>query len=301
MNELVVISGKGGTGKTSIVATFAALAANKVLADCDVDAADLHLILQPRIQHSKSFIAGHKAVIRPADCTGCGECLTRCRFNAVQRQNNDADTIGPFTIDPVACQGCGVCVHFCAARAIDFPDDNCGDWFISETRHGPMVHAKLGIAADNSGKLVYLVRTEARKIAEQDNLDLIIVDGPPGIACPVIASITGASLLLIVTEPTLSGIHDLQRVAQLARSLDVAVLVCVNKADINPEMTDKIEHICHQNKLALAGSIPYDQTVTAAQLAGVSIIEHAPSSPAAQATHRLWQKIETTLSDLPVN
>lgn len=195
MEELVVISGKGGTGKTSVTASLAVLAEDPVIADCDVDAADLHLVLEPHIRESHDFRSGYEAVIRPDDCSGCGICQDLCRFEAVRRHGE------VFIVDPIACEGCGVCVHFCPDEAIDFPESLSGQWFISDTRVGPMVHAKLGVAAENSGKLVSLVRTEAKRVAHEENRKMVIVDGPPGIGCPVIAVITGASQVLVVTEP----------------------------------------------------------------------------------------------------
>ena len=204
MNELVVISGKGGTGKTSIVASLAVLADNAVLADCDVDAADLHLILSPKVQRREEFRSGHEAVVRQEDCSGCGTCLEHCRYGAIIKEDTaPGDPV--FRVDPIACEGCGVCVHFCPEQAIDFPETVCGEWFVSETRCGPMVHAKLGIAAENSGKLVATVRKEAKDIAARQQKALVIGDGPPGIGCPVIASVSGASMALVVTEPTLSA------------------------------------------------------------------------------------------------
>ncbi|MBT8368300.1 MAG: ATP-binding protein, partial [Deltaproteobacteria bacterium] len=199
MKELIVISGKGGTGKTSLMAAFSSLAENKVLCDTDVDAADLHLIMDPDVIRHTDFQSGNTAVIRKDHCSECDLCREMCRFNAIS-----ADYI----VNPIDCEGCGVCVHFCPEKAIDFPENTCGEWFVSDTRFGPMVHARLGIAEENSGKLVTLVRQEARKIAEEKNLDLILTDGPPGVGCPVIASIGGASAVLIVTEPTVSGKHD---------------------------------------------------------------------------------------------
>ena len=234
MKELVVISGKGGTGKTSITASFAVLADRPVIADCDVDASDLHLVLSPQIKECHEFRSGHEAVIRQDDCIGCGECLSHCRFKAVQVSGKPGQR-AQFFIDPVSCEGCGVCVRFCPEHAIDFPERLCGEWMISETRCGPMVHARLGTAAENSGKLVSTVRREAKRIAKENNSPLIITDGPPGIGCPVIASVTGASLVLAVTEPTVSGEHDLKRVLSLARHFSIPALVCVNKWDINPE------------------------------------------------------------------
>jgi MinD superfamily P-loop ATPase len=216
MKELVIISGKGGTGKTSLVASFAALAENKVLADCDVDAADLHLILSPSVKKQEVFRAMPKFFVNQGSCIPCGKCLSLCRFDAIKSTQSNDGEIEKIGIDPISCEGCGVCAYFCPAEAIERTTNDSGHWFISDTRHGPMVHARLGIAAENSGKLVTIVRTQAKRVAEEKGLDLVIVDGPPGIGCPVIASITGTSLVLIVTEPTLSARHDLERAAALA-------------------------------------------------------------------------------------
>jgi len=288
MHELVVISGKGGTGKTSLAASFALLADKPVIADCDVDAADMHLILSPRTRERHSFHSGHTAVIRQSECCGCGECLTHCRFDAV-RMNQEADGSAVFSIDPIACEGCGVCVEFCTANAIDFPERLCGEWMKSDTRCGPMVHAKLGIAAENSGKLVSTVRQEARRIAEEENHSMIIVDGPPGIGCAVIASLTGASVVLAVTEPTLTGEHDLQRVLSLVRHFNIPAAVCVNKWDINPEMTEKIEAEARRAGARIAGRIRYDSSVTRAQMTAQAVVEL--ESPAAADIRKLWKSV----------
>lgn len=286
MKEIVIISGKGGTGKTSLTASFAALASNPILADCDVDAADLHLILAPHIVHKADFISGHEAVIRRDACTGCGECKTLCRFEAVYLNESS----GRYDIDSAGCEGCGVCVHFCPTRAIDFPERLCGEWFISDTRFGPMVHARLGIAAENSGKLVSLVRKEAKRIAMERSADLLLVDGPPGIGCPVIASITGADLVVVITEPTLSGKHDLERVLQLARHFNIPVCVCVNKWDINPETTEHIEEESRRSGATVLGRIHYDRAVTAAQIAGQSVVEQS-NGLASKEMKRIWKQL----------
>ncbi len=288
IRELVVISGKGGTGKTSLAASLAVLAGRAVTADCDVDASDLHLLLDPQVLERHEFVSGHEAVIREQDCTGCGVCLELCRFAAITvRQDDSGGKV--YTVDPVSCEGCGVCVHFCPEHAMDFPERACGEWMISRSRSGPMVHACLGIAAENSGKLVSLVRREARRIAEEQGLPFIIVDGPPGIGCPVIASLGGASQVLIVTEPTVSGEHDLERVLALARHFDVPASVCVNKWDINPEMTLRIEDMARGAGASLAGRIRYDAGVTSAQVAARTVVE--TGCPAAGDIRELWKHI----------
>ncbi len=284
MKELVVISGKGGTGKTSVTGSFAALAENAVLADCDVDAADLHLLLKPEIKEEHEFFSGFQAKIRPEECTGCGQCHELCRFDAVIRDK------GSVRIDPFSCEGCGVCVEFCPANAIDFPEALCGKWFKSETRHGPMVHAKLGIAAENSGKLVATVRDQAKKAAEAAGSDWLIIDGPPGTGCPVIASITGTGAVLVVTEPTLSGEHDLLRVLQLTQHFKIPAFICVNKWDINPEMTARIENAAGSAGATVLERIPYDASITRAQIQGQSIVEFNDGA-AATAIQTLWETL----------
>jgi MinD superfamily P-loop ATPase len=265
MKELVIISGKGGTGKTSITGAFASLAENIVLADCDVDAADLHLLLEPRIKKQEEFTGGKIARIDLEICTSCGKCRDVCRFGAITPD---------FQVEEISCEGCGVCVWNCPEDAISFKPRISGNWFVSDTRRGPMVHAKLGIAEENSGKLVTLVRKEARKLAEAKKADLLLVDGPPGTGCPVIASIGGADLLLVVTEPTLSAIHDMKRVLQLAKHFQVDALVCINKCDLNPDLSRAIEQFCQGNHIPLAGKIKFSRNVTKAQIQGKSIIEY---------------------------
>ncbi len=296
MKELVVISGKGGTGKTSLVASFAALAANKVLADCDVDAADLHLVLEPNVKTRETFSGGQEARIVPEECTACSRCADLCRFDAIRFDGPpDDDVETTYRVDPLACEGCGVCARFCPADAIVLDPAVTGEWFISDTRHGPMVHARLRPAGENSGKLVTLVRTKAREIAERDGLDLILVDGAPGIGCPVVSSLTGADLVLIVTEPTLSGLHDLERVHALVRHFGVPALVCINKSDINDELAQRITSQAAELGAPVAGTIPYDEAFTKAQLEGLSIVEY-DQSPTASRVRSLWERLAHALT-----
>lgn len=291
MKELVVISGKGGTGKTSVVGAFAALAEKKVLADCDVDAADLHLLLKPTVKQQGEFRGGSEASIDPEKCTGCGTCVELCRFGAIHSEAPPGEPAQLVCrVDPISCEGCGVCTWNCPENAIAFEPQLSGQWFISETRHGPMVHAKLGIAQENSGKLVTLVRNHAKRVAEGNGLDLIIVDGAPGIGCPVIASVTGASLALVVTEPTLSGIHDLKRVCQLTAHFQIPTIVCVNKYDLNPDMADSIEEEAKEVGAKVVGRIRYDPAVTKAQILEASIVEYT-SGAIAQEVQALWRHV----------
>jgi len=295
MQELVVISGKGGTGKTSITAAFAALAHNAVLADCDVDAADLHIVLEPTVQQTSDFSGGKQAVIDPDKCIGCGRCPAMCRFGAIHLDGPGNDAIEKtYAVDSVACEGCKVCVEFCPVKAIEFNDAINGQWFISQTRFGSMVHARLGIAEENSGKLVTLIRQKAKEIAAERKLDLIIADGSPGIGCPVIASITGADLVLIVTEPTLSGLHDLGRVADLAANFGIQTLLCINKADINPEMTARIGEEARKRGITVVGEIPYDDAFTKAQIMKATVVEYT-GGEITERIKALWRQVTYAL------
>jgi MinD superfamily P-loop ATPase len=282
MKELVVISGKGGTGKTSILAAFASLIKNKVLCDADVDAADLHLIMDPQIIERHDFQSGHTAIINQDKCTRCGLCRDLCRWDAVSED---------FVVDPIACEGCGVCHYLCPEAAIDFPLNTCGEWFISNTRFGPMAHATLGIAEENSGKLVTLIRQEGKKLAEEKNLDLLLTDGPPGIGCPVIASLGGSTAVLIVAEPTVSGRHDMERVSELAAFFRVPAMVCVNKFDLNPAETQGIEDFARQKNIRVMGRIPFDPVFTRAMVQGQTIFEYNPHSGGAGATKKIWEDL----------
>ena len=288
--ELVVISGKGGTGKTSVVASFAVLARDVVVADCDVDAADLHLVLAPEIREAHTFVSGHEAVIRQGDCDASGTCHEVCRFGAVIAGEGSS----AFVIDPLACEGCGVCVELCPARAIDFVDKTCGEWFLSTTRMGPLVHAHLGIAAENSGKLVSIVRNEARSSAAGNGSSMILVDGPPGIGCPVIAAVTGAAGVLVVTEPTVSGAHDMERVLELAAHFQIPAAVCVNRWDINPEVAGSIEARARNHGAAIVGRIRYDDAVTRAQVAGRAVVELGGG--AADDIRAVWDHLQRWLA-----
>ncbi len=287
MKELVVISGKGGTGKTSLMAAFASLAENKVMCDADVDAADLHLLMAPDIMERHDFQGGGTAVIHLDRCTACGLCRDMCRFDAISEA---------FIVDPIECEGCGVCVDFCPEDAIDFPIKTCGEWFISNTRFGPMVHARLGIAEENSGKLVTLVRQAAKKLAENTQADLLITDGPPGVGCPVIASVGGASAVLIVAEPTVSGLHDMERVAQLAAHFKVPGMVCVNKFDLNPDQTDAIENLARKNNITAVGRIPFDPVFTEAMVKGQTVLEYAGNSRVRNTISQIWMHVKNQLA-----
>ncbi len=288
IKELVVISGKGGTGKTSVTASFAVLADHPVIADCDVDAADLHLILSPKVTERHDFYSGHQAVIRQEECSNCGLCVDYCRFDAIKLRGNSPSDLEIY-IDPVSCEGCGLCVAMCPFKVIDFPEQLCGEWMVSETRCGTMVHAKLGVAAENSGKLVSLVRQEAQRIAEEKQSSVVIVDGPPGIGCPVISAVTGASAVLVVTEPTLSGEHDMERVLSLAKYFNIPAMVSVNKWDINKDMTERIEQKATEAGANITGRICYDRAVTDAQMQELAVVEM--DTEAAEDIRKIWDNI----------
>ena len=281
MKEIVVISGKGGTGKTSLVASFAALATNALLADCDVDAADLHLVLSPEIKQRQIFIGGKIARIQKHLCTDCGICRQLCRYNAI---SND------FIVDHFSCEGCGVCVWNCPESAIEFESRESGEWYISATRYGAMVHAKLGIAEENSGKLVAQVRREAHRLAELNGADLILIDGPPGIGCPVISSVTGVDFVLIVTEPTISGLHDLDRVVKLVKHFGIPAAVCINKYDLNQEMSNQMVAYCQEQEIVVIGKVPFDSQFVKAMINGLSVVEYEKGN-LAKLIDTIWQKV----------
>ncbi len=264
MKQIVVISGKGGTGKTVLTGAFAALAQNKIMVDCDVDASDLHLLLHPSIKEKNIFKSGKTAVINQKKCIQCLKCLKACRFDAID--NN-------LIIDPINCEGCAFCYHICPVNAIELKENISGEWFISDTKYGPFVHAKLGIAEENSGKLVSLIRQKAKEIATQQKLDLIIIDGSPGIGCPVIACITGVDCALIVTEPTLSGLHDAIRVIKVARHFNVPIKMIINKFDLNNDMTKEIEEYCNKTNIPVIGKIKFDESIVESVVQCKTIME----------------------------
>jgi len=286
LKQLTVISGKGGTGKTTLVASLAHLAGRSVLVDADVDAADLHLLLKPRIQRREIFMASKVAEIDPALCNQCGRCQEVCRFEALR----------DFHVDPIACEGCGVCLYVCPKEAVRLKDVQSGEWFVSDTRYGPMVHAKLGVAQDNSGKLVTLVRKEGQRIAKEGNYPLILIDGPPGIGCPVIASVGGVDAALLVTEPSVSGLHDLERVLAVCRHFQVPAWICVNKWDISPEYTGKIEAFAKEAGSQVIGRLPFDPAVTRAMVAEKTVLEYS-SGAISEEIGKLWIRLRSFLNE----
>jgi len=284
MKELTVISGKGGTGKTTLAAAFASLAENAVLADCDVDAADLHLILEPKVERTEEF-TGLKIAIKDADkCTDCGLCYQHCRFGAISEDNEFLGT---------GCEGCGVCEFVCPADAVSLIDRTAGETYRSTTRFGPMAHARLYTAEEASGKLVAGVRNIAREMAKETGRELVLIDGPPGIGCPVIAAITGVDLVLVVTEPTISGVHDLKRVLGVAKHFNIPAVVCINKSDINPEMSEEIKEYCREVGIEVVGVLPYDNITTEAMIAGKTVVEYSSAEfcSLVELTWRMWARI----------
>jgi len=286
MKQLTVLSGKGGTGKTTITASLAVLAENAVVADCDVDAPDLHMLLHPKVIKTQEFKGSKLAVIDEEKCTKCGLCLEKCRFDAITED---------IKVDPIACEGCGVCIIVCPVNAVTLIERISGHAYISESEYGFMAHAMLSPGEANSGKLVTLVRQNARILGERERSDLIVIDGPPGIGCPVIASVTGVDAGLVVTEPTMSGIHDLERALQLLRHFNITPFVCVNMRDINEENTEKIVSFCRENDIEVAGEIPFNPVVTEAMVNGKPIVEYAPESDVAKHIEKMWKKILSSL------
>ena len=289
--EITVISGKGGTGKTTLVGSLAHLADEKVMADNDVDAADLHLLLAPRVREAHDFIGSIKAIVEPEKCVICGRCAAACHFDAI-RQDGPDNGMGAATyrVDPMICEGCGLCPRVCPVQAIRSEPNVTGRWYVSDTDHGPMVHARLGIAEENSGRLVAQVRNRAATLAEELRLPLILGDGPPGTGCPVIASVTGTDLVVIVTEPTVSGVHDMERVLKLSAHFGVPAVVVINKADLNEQQAQRIVRLAAENQSRVIGRIPFDREVNQALMHGRTVIEHG-QGPAVAAIRKIWMAI----------
>ena len=286
MKEIVVISGKGGTGKTSITASFSYLGGKDlVVADCDVDAADMHLLMQPDFNNAEDFYSGLLAKINPDKCTNCGVCAEVCRFDAIPVIDDQ------HIVEPLNCEGCGYCPRVCPEDAIAMEDQNVGKWYISTTKTGSsMVHARLGIGAENSGKLVAQVKNEAKRIAKEDGKDIVLVDGSPGIGCPVVSSLSGSDFVILVTEPTVSGLHDLKRVYQLVKKFNIKAGCIINKSDLNFQMTSEIEHFLKEENINHISNLPYDETFTKAMINGQTIIEYGDSNLTPLLTES-WDKI----------
>ena len=297
MKQLVILSGKGGTGKTSVAAAFAHLLSlentpfKTVIADADVDAANLELVLSPSVISREEFWGGSTAEIDPDNCTACGICAEVCRFDAVLVKED------LYTVDPIACDGCAACVYQCPTETIKMIEQIAGEWYQSESLYGPLFHANLIPAQENSGKLVTLVKQQARLLALDEEYDLVLVDGPPGIGCPVISAASGADLALIVAEPTASGVHDMHRVLKTTAHFDVESLVCINKADIYPEGTEAIEEFCQNEGIRVVGKIPFDLAVTESMVQGKPVTAYKADSPASLAIHDLWKEVVDVIQD----
>jgi MinD superfamily P-loop ATPase len=283
IKEVLVLSGKGGTGKTSLLGSFAHLAENKLLVDCDVDAADLHLLLSPQVVENFDFKSGVKARVISDACTSCGLCEELCQFEAIYM----ADTA---EISAFNCEGCGVCAHFCPEKAILLDENHCGSWCISKTPYGTLVHAQLFAGEENSGKLVSHIKKQARELAESSDTELILIDGSPGVGCPVIASLSNVDMVVLVTEPTLSGKHDLERILDLADHFQVPSLVCINKWDLHPEMTGTIEDYCREREVPILGKIPFDPRVVDCQVQGIPVTK-SDTSLAAFSIRNVWETL----------
>ena len=286
MREIVIISGKGGTGKTSLTGAFSHLAGNKIICDLDVDAPDLHLLLQPRREQQEEFYSGHEAEVDLEKCDGCGLCASLCQFGAIG-ENGEG-----FVVDPVRCEGCKVCVAFCPNAAIRFPERHCGRWYISATRFGPLVHAQLFPGAENSGRLVMVLKQQARELAKAKGAKLVLCDGAPGIGCPVISSLSGAHLAVAVTEPTSSGRHDLERVSELCCHFQTTLAVIINKHDLNADETARIEDFCQVGNHPVVARLPHEPLVTAAMVQG-KVVTELPETDFGRELGRAWSRIES--------
>jgi MinD superfamily P-loop ATPase len=281
--ELTIISGKGGCGKTTLTSSFAAMASNHVIVDADVDAADMHILLKPEVKRSEIFHGLNIAEKNDDICINCGKCYDNCRYDAFDQDN---------TLHPEKCEGCAVCEMVCPVKAIRMVERCAGEAYISDTRFGPMIHAKLYAGEEATGKLVALVRQRAREVAEAEGEDLILIDGPPGTGCTVIAAITGVDLVLVVIEPSLSGIHDAKRIIEVANHFQIPVLACINKYDINLKNTNDILDFCKEEGIEVVGKIPYDDTATEAMLSEKTVIEYSESS-LSMTIKKIWERIET--------
>lgn len=286
MKEFTVISGKGGTGKTSLTAALATAGSDMVLCDCDVDAADLHLILAPDIQETHVYEGAWCAEIDPEKCTDCGLCSEYCRFDAISVNEGNRTEIDPFK-----CEGCRLCERICPSQAITSTRSTNNSWFVSETRNGPMVHAHMGPGEENSGKLVTVVRKKARELAKELKLQYILTDGPPGTGCATISSVTGADAVLVIIEPSITSLHDAERVIELVQQFKIPVFALINKSTINLEMADKISQFLEEASVPLLGQIPFDKSIVEAMIKGQTINEYQPESKISETVNSVWSRL----------
>lgn len=285
--ETAIISGKGGTGKSSISAAFATLEGKFVLADCDVDAANLHILFNPSHEEEEIYITGQKAVIDYSLCTNCRLCMEYCRFDAISL------IAGNIKIDEISCDGCKLCYRICPSKAIKMIDNDRSRMFSGSYRNGKMVYGRLAPGEENSGKLVNVVREKARQISKAHNIENIIIDGPPGIGCAVISSITGTNNVIIVTEPTISGLHDLKRTIEITSMFNLKTWVVINKYDLNPELSNDIEKYCSEREINFAGKLSFDPKVVEAMVKCKSIIEYDPASGISIQISKIWDTINS--------
>lgn len=290
MKEITILSGKGGAGKTSVTAALASLAGNTVFCDNDVDAADLHLIFNPEIQETHAFSSGSKASIDQDACTNCGLCQESCRFNAIHTNESGYPEVNEFQ-----CEGCRLCERICPVDAITTHENFNNNWFVSTTRFGPLVHAKMGPGEENSGKLVSRIREKAREMANEIQADFILNDGPPGIGCSAISSITGTDAVLLVIEPTISGLHDAKRLVQLVKSFGIAMFAIINKYDINTEASTTVEEFLEAENIKVLGRIPFDKAMVESMVNEKSMVEFAPESTISHVLTNSWKKLITNL------
>ena len=288
MKEILIVSGKGGTGKTSIIGSFAHLAKNKILVDCDVDASDLHLLLSPHPTEEHEFKSGVKARVEADKCSSCGMCAELCQFDSIIMEDTAV-------ISELNCEGCGVCAHFCPEECIVLDENHCGSWYVADTDYGKLVHAQLFAGEENSGKLVSFIKNKARELAEETSTELILIDGAPGVGCPVIASLSNVDLAVVITEPTLSGQHDLERILDLTDHFKIPALICVNKWDLHPEMSDTIEAACKNRGVELLGKIPFDPKVIDCQLQGLPVTSN-DTSIANSSIRDIWKKLQQKIN-----
>ncbi len=286
MKEITVLSGKGGTGKTSITAALAAVASNAVFCDNDVDASDLHLLLNPAVKQQNVFVSGTVAHLNADKCTRCGICYKYCRFDAIHRKEE-----GGFAINPFQCEGCKLCERVCPVMAIQMKEQSDNEWFISETRFGPLVHAQMGPGEENSGKLVSLIRSRAKELASDSGAHFVLNDGPPGIGCTAISALSGTQRVLLVIEPSYSSLHDVKRLVQLVRSFDIEMFAVINKCDIDDILSLKIESYLESVEIPLLEKLPFDKKMVEAMSAGQTIVEFLPDSDLSKKIYRIWEKL----------